>query len=50
MWVYTCCLLLVSTYLYRYVLCFIFFLTYLLFVSGVISTIQRGGGHRSSIP
>lgn len=26
MWVYTCCLLLVSTYLYRYVLCFYFFL------------------------
>lgn len=25
MWVYTCCLLLVSTYLYRYVLCFYFF-------------------------
>ena len=24
MWVYTCCLLLVSTYLYRYVLCFLF--------------------------
>lgn len=26
MWVYTCCLLLVSPYLYRYVLCFYFFL------------------------
>lgn len=26
MWVYTCCLLLVSTCLYRYVLCFVFFI------------------------
>lgn len=26
MWVYTCCILLVSTYLYRHVLCFFMFL------------------------
>lgn len=34
MWVYTCCLLLVSTYLYRYVLCFYFIFDLLLFVLG----------------
>lgn len=39
MWVYTCCLLLVSTYLYRYVLCLF---VPLLFVFGVLSTIQKG--------
>lgn len=51
MWVYTCCLLLVSTYLYRYVLCFYFFFVLLLFVFGVLSTIQRGRKlHASASP
>lgn len=44
MWVYTCCLLLVSTYLYRYVLCFLFLFDLSLFV-WECSAPSRGDGN-----